>query len=52
LELPERTEIGFNVEADRAAGHFVTEGGIVVVHSGSPGVVARRNARPANEPAA
>jgi glucose-1-phosphate adenylyltransferase len=51
LELPERTEIGFNLEADRAAGHFVTEGGIVIVHSGSPGVIARSNFRPANEAA-
>lgn len=49
LELPERTEVGFNLEADRAAGHFVTEGGIVVVHAGSPGVNVQQNFRPAGE---
>lgn len=49
LELPERTEVGFNLEADRAAGHFVTEGGIVVVHAGSPGVNVQQNFRPTGE---
>ncbi len=38
VQLPEHTEIGFDVEQDRRKGHFVTESGIVVVHSGSPGV--------------
>ena len=38
VQLPEHTEIGFDVEQDHKKGHFVTESGIVVVHSGSPGV--------------
>ncbi len=38
VQLPEHTEIGFDVEQERQKGHFVTESGIVVVHSGSPGV--------------
>ncbi len=38
IQLPPQTEIGFDVEADRRMGHFVTESGIVVVHSESPGV--------------
>ena len=38
VQLPEHTEIGFDVEQDRQKGHFVTESGIVGVHSGSPGV--------------
>ncbi|MEO7652184.1 MAG: glucose-1-phosphate adenylyltransferase [Bryobacteraceae bacterium] len=31
VEVPESTSIGFDLEADRAAGHHVTESGIVVV---------------------
>ena len=38
VRLPEYTEIGFDVAQDRRKGHFVTESGIVVVHSASPGV--------------
>ena len=38
VHLPEGTEIGFDGEQDRRRGHFVTESGIVVVHSSSPGV--------------
>ena len=38
VHLPEGTEIGFDVEQDRRKGHFVTDSGIVVVHSSSPGV--------------
>ncbi len=38
VQLPEHTETGFDVEQGRQKGHFVTESGIVVVHSGSPGV--------------
>ena len=38
VQLPEHTEIGFDIEQDRRKGHFVTESGIVVVHSASPGV--------------
>jgi hypothetical protein len=30
VELPERTEIGFDLEADRKK-HFVTPGGVTVV---------------------
>jgi glucose-1-phosphate adenylyltransferase len=43
VQIPRHTEIGFNVEHDRRKGHFVTESGIVVVHSGSPGVETDRN---------
>jgi glucose-1-phosphate adenylyltransferase len=42
VELPANTEIGWDLEADRAAGHFVTDAGIVVIHSESPGAGARR----------
>ncbi len=38
LWLPEQSEIGLDPEADRAAGHLVTESGLVVVHPGSEGV--------------
>jgi len=38
VQLPEGTEIGFDVEKDRKKGHIVTPGGIVVVHRDSPGV--------------
>ncbi len=38
LALPEHTEIGLDPAADRAAGHVVTESGLVIVHKGSPGV--------------
>ena len=41
IQLQERTEIGLDPEEDRRKGHFVTETGIVIVHSGSPGVVQR-----------
>jgi glucose-1-phosphate adenylyltransferase len=39
LSIREYSEIGFDPEADRARGHFVTESGIVVVHAGSPDVI-------------
>jgi len=32
VHVPENAEIGFHPEADRNAGHFVTESGLVVVH--------------------
>jgi len=38
IRLPEFTEIGFNLDADARAGHFVTGSGLVVVHRRSPGV--------------
>lgn len=41
IYLPEHTEIGFDLEADRRKGHFVTETGIVVVHASSPEVERR-----------
>ena len=44
IQIEERTEIGLDPEEDRRKGHFVTETGIVVVHSGSPGVVRRDGA--------
>ena len=46
VEVPANTEIGWDLEADRAAGHFVTEAGIVVIHSGSPGAGARKVRKP------
>ena len=45
IQLEERTEIGLDPEEDRRRGHFITEAGVVIVHSGSPGVV-RRDADP------
>jgi glucose-1-phosphate adenylyltransferase len=45
IALPERTEIGFDAEGDRAKGHFVTESGIVIVHPASPGVEVLRRSR-------
>ncbi|MGQ9635237.1 MAG: glucose-1-phosphate adenylyltransferase [Bryobacteraceae bacterium] len=44
--LPEHTQIGQDPEADRKAGHTVTESGIVVVHNASPGVREKRTRRP------
>ena len=41
IQIQEGTEIGLNLEQDRRQGHLVTETGIVVVHSGSPGVAGR-----------
>jgi glucose-1-phosphate adenylyltransferase len=38
VQLPEGTELGFDVEKDRKKGHIVTPAGIVVVHRDSPGV--------------
>jgi glucose-1-phosphate adenylyltransferase len=32
VQVPENSEIGFDPEADRKSGHFVTESGLVVVH--------------------
>ena len=43
--LPERSEIGFDLETDRKLGHFVTESGIVIVHADSPGVELLRRHR-------
>ena len=42
LEIPATTEIGWDLEADRGAGHFVTEAGVLVIHSESPGAGTRR----------
>ena len=39
IQLQEGTKIGLDPEEDRRKGHFVTETGIVVMHSESPGVV-------------
>ena len=33
VDVPEKSEIGFDSDADRRAGHIVTESGITVVHS-------------------
>jgi glucose-1-phosphate adenylyltransferase len=46
IQVPEHFEIGQDLEADRSAGHFVTESGIVVVHSDSPGVRCRKEHTP------
>jgi glucose-1-phosphate adenylyltransferase len=48
LQLAENTVIGFDPQSDRAAGHFITESGVVVVHAESPGVTVitpQRNLR-------
>ena len=45
LTLPDGFEIGFDIEADRAKGHYVTESEIIVVHAGSPGVAIARKPR-------
>jgi glucose-1-phosphate adenylyltransferase len=50
VKLPERTEIGFNADHDRARGWHVTETGIVVIAKTDaipPDVVPRRNPVPA-----
>ncbi|HEX7972262.1 MAG TPA: glucose-1-phosphate adenylyltransferase [Thiobacillus sp.] len=39
------TEIGYDLERDRAAGHFVTEGGLVVIPLGDPRFYARNGYR-------
>jgi glucose-1-phosphate adenylyltransferase len=46
IQVPEHVEIGQDLEADRKAGHFVTDSGIVVVHCDSPGVRCRKEAPP------
>jgi glucose-1-phosphate adenylyltransferase len=38
LLLPENTVLGFDPIADKNAGHFITDSGVVVVHAQSPGV--------------
>ncbi len=38
LRLPEHTVIGIDPDADRRAGHFVSDSGLVVLHPGSPGI--------------
>ncbi len=38
VRIPDHTKIGVDAEANRRAGHTVTESGLVVVHAGSPGV--------------
>jgi glucose-1-phosphate adenylyltransferase len=43
LRIPEHTVIGMDPEADRAAGHFVTDSGLVIVHRDSPGVCTVRS---------
>ena len=35
--VPENSEIGYDLDADRLAGYLVTETGIVVVHGDSAG---------------
>jgi glucose-1-phosphate adenylyltransferase len=46
IDVPTNTEIGWDLEADRAAGHVVTEAGIVVIHAESPGTGARKVRKP------
>jgi glucose-1-phosphate adenylyltransferase len=46
IQVPEHYEIGQDPKADRKAGHFVTDSGIVVVHCDSPGVRCRKERRP------
>jgi glucose-1-phosphate adenylyltransferase len=38
IRLPENTSIGFDPIADKEAGHFITDSGVVVVHAESLGV--------------
>jgi len=38
VRIPDHSEIGVDIEANRRQGHVVTESGIVIVHAGSPGV--------------
>jgi glucose-1-phosphate adenylyltransferase len=38
IRLPENTVIGIDPDADRQAGHFVSDSGLVVVHPQSPGI--------------
>lgn len=47
IRLPEYLEVGIDTEADRRAGHFVTDSGLVVIHQDSPGVecLAPRSSR-------
>lgn len=40
VRLPEHTVLGVDPEADRNAGHFVTDSGLVIVHRDSPGMAA------------
>ena len=41
VHVPENAEVGFDPEADRKAGHFVTESGLVVVHNARPMALAK-----------
>jgi glucose-1-phosphate adenylyltransferase len=43
IHVPENTEIGLDPEADRRAGHFLTDSGLVVIHRDSPGVTSARS---------
>lgn len=47
IRLPEYLEVGIDTKADRRAGHFVTDSGLVVIHQDSPGVecLAPRSSR-------
>jgi glucose-1-phosphate adenylyltransferase len=46
VSLPENTVIGLDPKADRKAGHFVTDSGIVVVHGDSPGAQYQKRRLP------
>jgi glucose-1-phosphate adenylyltransferase len=45
VSVPESSVIGFDAEDDRTNGHYITEGGIVVVSGGVPAVQTMQHAR-------
>ncbi len=52
VRIPDHTKIGVDAEANRRAGHTVTESGLVVVHAGSPGVTVAETVPEGRRPAA
>lgn len=51
VRIPDHTKIGVDAEANRRAGHTVTESGLVVVHAGSPGVTVAETMPEGRRPA-
>jgi glucose-1-phosphate adenylyltransferase len=50
VRIPKHTVIGVDPEANRRAGHTVTESGLVVVHAGSPGITMAETTREGRRP--
>jgi glucose-1-phosphate adenylyltransferase len=48
LRIPENTVIGFDPGADKNAGYFITDSGVVILHPGSPGITVEGSQRRAN----